>query len=349
MTERRDMEPDDAMLEAASAWFLRLEAGDETAFDGFDEWLMADERHAVAFRDVEAAWSAVGQHAAKPELIIGRRDALARAGQVARRRYARAPWRETGRTSRMALAAATVVLAVVAMMPRSIEPEDVGAATASQVLYQTAFGESRNLTLPDNSRLSLDTQSAVAVAPSGRVVDVLRGQAYFEVAKDEARPFVVRAAGRRVVALGTEFNVALDAKAVSVTLVEGRVNVETSGPARAEGAQLYYALTPGEQLEIDGEGNVSTRHLADVLAATAWRRGKLVFRNEPLGEAAAQINRYSRNKLVIGDSATAHIRVSGVFNLGDADAFAEAVGTYLGVRVSRQKDLTLVLKSAPEG
>jgi len=230
----------------------------------------------------------------------------------------------------LAAAAAAGIFGVRAFRER---PENVNTGT----------GERRALTLSDRSRVTADAHSALTAAYGGdrREVELHKGRAYFEVAKDAARPFRVIAGTRTVTALGTAFTVEMRDGKVAVTLVEGRIAI---GDMRAPSRATIDDLRPFEQQVFAGDGDVGTRTMLDAGRALGWREGKLFFDDEPLAAAAARMNDYSNERIsVTGPAAT--LRINGMFMAGQTDAFVEALQTYYGVTADRDGDgITLRLR-----
>lgn len=199
--------------------------------------------------------------------------------------------------------------------------------------FSTGIGEQRIVRLADGTRVTLNSSTRLSVAYQGtrRLVRIEGGEAYFEVAKDVTRPFLVDAGRHRVRALGTSFVVRYESQRVAVTLVEGKVAVlseEPSGPKRE------IVLTPGERLTVQGK----TRARIDapgIEALTAWRRGEVLLDGMTLAEAVAEMNRYDRTPLVIDDPAIAGLRVSGIYHMGDSETFAKMVAQLYGIRIVR--------------
>lgn len=210
--------------------------------------------------------------------------------------------------------------------------------------YGTAIGEQRLVTLKDGSRIRLDTSSRVRVRlrSSERQVELAAGQAFFEVAPDPSRPFVVRADGAAITALGTRFDVSRRSSGVEVTLVEGKVRVDGS----AKNRKGSWTLKPGEQVMLSADLPAPRIRAVDAGSATSWTTGRLVFQGAPLSEAVAEVNRYSRRKVVLQDPKLAATTVSGAFDSGDIEAFVAAVSNIYGVTADRSNDREIRLKPA---
>jgi transmembrane sensor len=215
----------------------------------------------------------------------------------------------------------------------------------------TEIGERSIVVLPDGSKVTLNTASAVRADYSGRErrVTLVRGEAFFDVAKDPTRPFVVSARSRQVVAVGTAFDVRLQDRQLRVTLVDGRVRVvEPSADAASASAgpelkrHPEVTLEAGTALIARDDGADLTERL-DADRATSWRTGRLVFDGDRLADVVAEMNRYSHEKLVIADASLENRKVSGVFEPANDWAFAKALEAYGIARATRQSATTIVL------
>lgn len=224
--------------------------------------------------------------------------------------------------------------------------------------YQTAVGGAQTVVLSDGTRMFLntDTQVRVDLGSKQRTVNIESGEAAFEVAKEVARPFVVRAAGSEVVALGTAFSVRFKpsrggaGESLTVTLLEGKVSVRpvAGGDGSAMAPVQALVMQPGERVRFaKAPGrDVVTRQELDrprLDQVTAWKRNEAVFDRTSLGDAVAEMNRYSRTPLVlVGDLARAEWLVSGQFRTGDNAGFANALAALHGL-VVRERDGRLEL------
>ena len=236
--------------------------------------------------------------------------------------------------------AAACTMAVIAflMLPGAL-------LSTKKDLVQTAVGETRTLALQDGSRIVLDRSSKLRVAytATGRDVELLDGQAHFEVAKDAHRPFRVHTKSVEVVAVGTTFDVAALPLRTTVTLIEGRVNVRTIS-ATPQAAARVEALTPGQQLEIAADGHLLDHQAVNIDNVTAWQRGMVVIDDAPLPEALEVMNRYSPTHLVVlGGPALQSRRVSGVFRVGDVETEAIVLEKYFGLKEAGRSDWEIVL------
>jgi len=211
--------------------------------------------------------------------------------------------------------------------------------------YRTGVGEAQSVLLSDGTRMTLNTDTRVRVdlGAAQRTVKVDSGEAVFEVAKDAKRPFVVRAASSEVVAVGTVFAVRFTppgknagaGEALAVTLLEGQVSLRPEAGAHASDVapRQPVLMQPGDRVRLtrsNARQPATTQQLdrPRIDQLMAWRRSEAVFDNATLGEAVAEMNRYSRTPVVLmADLAAAPWRVSGQFSTGDSAGFANALAS----------------------
>ncbi len=317
----------DPVRHEAAAWFARLRADDvsEREREQFQRWLADDDRHRAAYERMEALWSSLGAHAGRPEIgqALRKSELLQRRPAVVQRpRHRQAPaW--------FAVAALLLVVLAGGWFAWHAQQADVRT-------YSTGIGEQRTLMFGDGSRVTLDTDTRLSAsfsAKSRRLV-LEKGRAFFHVAKDAGRPFLVMAQGGVVRAVGTQFDVYAHDDLVEVTLVEGRVEVTPDG-----GEQHLHAsptiMNAGQRLLMGKSYATPVVESANTGAAVAWLSGKLVFNDTPLPAAVAQFNRYSASKIIIGDAAVGQLHVSGVFRDNDSQTFVDALHGAYGITISR--------------
>ncbi len=358
MTVREVIALNDVGPESAARWCVRLAQGQMTPeeHDALDAWLAADPVNRTHLDRAVATWHGVEGFAGAPEIVAMRGQALESA-----RRAHRMQWARAFLSSRewMGVAAAALLLIVVGL--------GVGLSTSLMPqTYQTGIGERRVVVLEDGSRISLDAASEVKVRYTGdqRRLWLERGRAKFDVAKNPLRPFSVAVKGEVVVATGTSFSVELVKSQVRVVLYEGHIAVlaqpqagTTLRPLRIGRDHLPTdaALTPGHELitlspEEAGVGAKAVPPVVvseiDPVRSRSWEEGQLVFDDEPLTTAVERVNRYSNQKVIVGDSVAGAARISGVFNAGDTSAFVDGVTSLLPVK-ARPGDHAVELVTPP--
>lgn len=336
------MTPDrmDAIDDVAIVWCMRshdapLSPADQEALA---TWLAADPRHAERLESVRGLWDGLDDHAHTPELLMLRRQALGAVQQAGARRWTA---RHIPRAGWLAAAAAAVLLAIglLAMLH-----------TPSRY-YETAVGERRTVILADGSTMTLDADTGVRVrfTDDRRELTLDHGRASFKVAKNPLRPFAVTSGNSMVVAVGTAFSVEQLADQVRVALYEGHVAVlrkMAEGPAtqfavvRGARETAEQALTPGHELIVSPDTPLATLRTAAI--SDRLEGGQLSFTDEPLLIAVQRINRYNVGKPIVVTPEASAIRISGVFNAGDIDAFLQGVVAAFPVRAfSSQRTILL--------
>lgn len=343
----------------AAAWVVKLHGPHRTpALEAaFHAWLSQDAENRRQFERVTEVWD----------------DARGiPLGGVSRPAY----WNRVTGTRRWAIAAVTLLVF------GGVGVSGYWAWFAN--MYRTRVGEQRVIRLDDGSRVSLnsDTRLEIKFSRDQRWVSLSRGEAYFEVAHNPNRPFVVSAGRHDVTAVGTTFLVRYDADITAVTLVEGKVIVSNAAAPRSVqeqdrsplrpiqekssqqvtdrqqqplpdssgglapgiqhpahrsghddgGSAQVLTLTPGERLVLapNAGPKLDSPHIE---AVTAWRRGEVVLDKTPLADAAAEMNRYEDDKLVIGSPEVGKLRISGIYRVGDSAGFAQTIGKLYRLQV----------------
>jgi transmembrane sensor len=202
----------------------------------------------------------------------------------------------------------------------------------------TDRAEVREIELPDGSRITLGPQTQVEMAftASERRVRLSSGEAYFAVAHDQARPFVVEAQGAVIRDIGTEFEVKSGAQGIRVTVAHGIVDVvEPTRLSNLAGARVH-RLVAGQQVSLTPTAlSVQTQAAPAPALPAAWREGFLIYENATLAEVVADANRYSPTPIVIDDPAIGRLRVTTAYRTDQIDQMLSIVGASLPVTVSR--------------
>lgn len=311
-----DQTVSDQQVAEAAAWMAHLHGSRRTpdSDKGHQLWLQEDAARRKAWEAATEVWEETG-------LLQG--VALEKGIRAI---LPEAPKKEHPMRQRLAVAAGVALLAAGAGML---------FWARSNGIY-TGVGEQRVVALDDGSRVVLNTASRIVVSYSGRLrkIELKSGEARFDVAKQNDRPFVVIAGDRRIDALGTAFVVRHDPGRTAITLVEGRVKVGPIGPGTVASARSSHEspasepgvvmLHPGQRLTFDSGAppRVDNPELAKLIA---WQRGEIVMDGMKLRDAVVEMNRYSARKLEVASESAGDLVVSGVFQSGDSLSFARAV------------------------
>jgi len=299
----------------AAAWLARLHADDRSPADeeAFRIWLSASPDNATAFEAVDRMWGAVGgAHCTN---------------DFARVRTARAPRLDR----RAAMAGITLLLAGAGSL--------AFWRSASARVYETDVGEQKHVALDDGSQLFLDARTRLVVDFSDtiRAASLDYGQVNFRIAPDINRPFVVEAAQRKIVATQCNFDVRCVGGEVQVLLIHGEADV---APVSASRGSPVERLRSGERLVASVD--MERRDRPNLNRALAWQSGSVVFENTNLADAVQEMNRYSMDRLEVS-SSVADLKVSGVYRVGDNEAFARSIAKLLPIAVRRDGDSYLLV------
>jgi transmembrane sensor len=286
----------------------------------FDAWYAADTRHKGAYARAMAIYNAINlatvSQPPEPAAMAPAERPLA-----ARRR------------AFMHGALAACLAATVGALAFSTLHED-------QVLA-TAKGEFRKVPLQDKSVATINSGSRMAVefTSKQRKIDLQQGEAWFEVAKDKTKPFIVQAGDARVRAVGTAFAVRRFEGGTEVLVTEGTVEVWSQG-STAQRRQL----AAGERAFLARRASAISvsRQPAEVNRKLAWREGNLILKNQTLSDAVADFNRYSPKTIVITDAALGSKRLFGQYKLDAPELFAKDVSTVLAVPVTITADTIFI-------
>jgi transmembrane sensor len=360
------MPDDDSLTLEATEWLIRLrdEEVDPQMIADWERWLAVSVNHRRAFVQVQALWEAVGQIETLPwptdaEVVNDRYAAeepvstwRARSNLSRNRTAAMVHRLRAGVARRPLAAAAAALLGVVCAgyawrAAHDLPPASVLAST----VLETNTAENTSFSLPDGSAVFLGGASRVTVVltPEHRSLRLDRGEAFFEVAHDPARPFTVRAGPAEVTAVGTAFDVRRSADGVVVAVTHGVVKIaaldlpELPTGSSARQGQLH----AGQAAELSQSG-WSSPATVNVPAMTAWRDGRLQYSSEPLRVVVAELTRYSNVPVEIADSGVGDVRVTATVFEGDVHGWLEGLEQALPVKVDFGKDRIVISKRAAD-
>jgi len=327
MTDTHDT-PSGSLHERAIFWVTRLNSGDCTDQErqDFEAWLEQSETHRAAHHKVEAFWNGLSQiePLAGPQLAAAR--AYLREARQSRRVFS---------GKRLARAGGLSLVLITGFLP-------LWWSWLTTDTYRTAKGESTSIQLSDGSRINLntDTELSVQYTSARRSVKLEHGEALFSVVHNVEKPFEVIAADGRIQDIGTRFNVYRQADRVSVTVLEGEVSVTAGQSPTAQN------LIPGQQISYDSTGHISAISRADTDAITAWQKGQLVFKGQPLSAVLEQLSRYHDTSLQIDGSGLRTLKVSGVFPTDNLTLALNTIGGALPIKVNQTETNIFVIAPA---
>jgi len=334
MTGRSDDGDRDAIDAQASGWLVRLGEGamPPEEEERLRQWRAADIRHERTFAAMQRTWADIGGLADLGGLVAVPPPVAASQGPDRSRR-----WTRFGFASMGGAAAAAAALFLVA--PRSLP--------VSSQHFRTGLAQTRAITLPDGSQVTLGARSAIDVdfSRGERRVTLSGGEAFFEVAHDAARPFLVAAGPSIIRDVGTKFNVNLGDGSVGVSVMEGLVRIDRAAGGGGTGAaQLLRAGQRAElALSAPAAADASDEPAPPIVtsiehAPGAWREGRLVYDNVRLADLVTDVNRYYAPGVVLETRADGDLRVTGSFKPNEIPAFMDALGATLPVSTVEAPD-----------
>lgn len=357
---KRDEQDDAQRLETAADWMLRLR--DETASEAeilrWMQWCEADARNQSAFNRVQQVWALSGRLAGEV-----RNGELVCAGSAPRvepatQRPAWLDWLNDLAAPRRIVSVGLAGAAVVAIGALWSLRGDLGrpdGAGPAAVVPAEPVQEAR---LADGSTVELAAQSTIAVHYSERerALELQGGEAYFSVAPDARRPFIVSAGAIRVRAIGTAFNVRRAGDRVVVTVMHGKVDVyrageyadEVTGAAASEGGHAV-RVSPGSRVIWDAASPNPVVASVKPSSALAWREGRLEYTSEPLAAVIADFNRYSKRPVIIRGDAIRSLRFSGTLLTNATEEWLYALPGQFPVRIEEQDDAYVIHPREPWG
>ena len=316
----------------ASAWLVRVRAGDETEADwlGLEAWLSESPAHLDAFERVEALWAELDGHTQAiaanladdtvPDAVV---LPFAPRRKAATNGVRWAPW-----AAGLGTAAAAAVVAALVLQP------------VQATVYATGHGEKRHLVLQDGTQVDLNAGSKISVAYDGhsRRVQVDDAEATFDVAHDTHRPFLISVGDQQIRVVGTQFNVRRRDAGLTLTVSRGVVEVR---PLAGEAPAVR--LTVGDQLaHHDGDASSVVRKVP-AEETFAWQQHRLICHDCTLVGVAGELSRAFAKPVDVAPSARS-VTFTGVLVLDNEDAVVERLGAFLPIKADRTSD-RIVLNS----
>ena len=328
----------DPVLQAAAEWFFELRSDDVSVerIAEWQEWLAADAANRRAFERIEAFW-----HASETLDV----PAWPTDAEVAADRYRGAEsvseWRQRMASFGLRLRRPWIA-AIAASVVGLFAAGTWFVRHAPAIAVATQVGETRSLSLPDGSTVSVGGRSTIEArfAETSREIALEQGEAFFHVARDVTRPFVVHAGSTAITAVGTAFNVRRAESGVTVSVAEGVVRISSPEGDIA-------TVNAGEQARVPFRAQPH----ADVVPVDAgsiagWRDGRLQYMDEPLGAVLEDLARYSARKIVVDDARVGELRITGIVFQQNVDGWLAGIQATLPVRVRRLEDGSVRIESA---
>ncbi|GEO01022.1 iron dicitrate transporter FecR [Novosphingobium sediminis] len=309
----------------AAEWVARMDSGSWTEADeaALQTWLAADPRRQGLLLQTQAAWML-------PDAL--REQEAAEVPAPANDTGGK--WMRRGVLGGMIAASAAAIITVRGGLSRDAD-------------FVTRVGEIRRVPLDDGSIMTINSGSELKVSLSRRAreIQLLQGEAWFDVAKDAERPFIVASGPVRAKAVGTAFSVRKRDDGVEVLVTEGVVETWSD-----QDSSRRLTVTAGERAVIKEWALVHYREgdTPPVDRALAWRNGMIDLNGTTLREAADEFNRYNQRQIVIADPGLASEQFDGLFKLDDPEGFAETLKVTLPVAINTSDPHTIRVERSNE-
>lgn len=316
----------------ASEWLIRLrEAPDDTRLGhAFAAWRDADPDHERVWGEVQAIFELIGHVEARyaadlAPMTVTPSATLPPTGRLGR---ARRFWSRDGKTLWKGIVAGAVAACLAILIGPAL-------LLRMQADHMTSAGQLERITLDDGSQVRLGPDSAIAVAYSAghRDIRLLKGQAWFEVRPDRARPFQVQADRLRATALGTAFDVRMIGTDHSVAVGHGRVRIDGAGDGHATQIQPMALLNAGDWVDLMPDRRVVTGHQASNLAGI-WQTGSIIIRGRTVKDAIEELRPWYRGRIFLASDAIGAQRVTGIYRLSDPEDALRALVEPHGGRIT---------------
>lgn len=348
------------VLEQASAWIVRLRSDQVSTQDkeDFALWLAASKRHQAAFDEMMVLWDVMGSE----PLVEKTSPISALLGQVSANNgptasndccefefdhssQSSSPQIQTTSNNTgnvgtaqnfrlkpiQSLAALTTLAASFLLIAIFVFYSPTNGISVEQnpalTLYSTPIGIQQRYTLPDGSIVELNTNSTISVRyeEGFRHLDLIQGEAHFDVKPDPSRPFVVEAGQGQVTAIGTAFNIQVSTFGTTVgemivAVTEGKVSVTDR-----QRLNQKIALIAGQQSHVSRYGDIGQAQTADLKLVSAWREKTLIFRSTELSAALEELNRYLAEPVDVSHPSLSNLSITGTFSLEAPEATLSAI------------------------
>jgi transmembrane sensor len=282
----------------------------------FQQWLQQSPAHQKAWQDINQFWSSL--------------DTINLDDLVEQKTHNRQFIKFKSRPVKTALAlAASLLLALGLFLPK------INYYLAD---YNVAAGQQKQITLSDGSSILLNTNSAFSVSfnQQQRLITLHQGEAFFQVAADKTRPFIVQTSAGQVRALGTAFDVKQQDQQTQVIVFEHAVSITTTQGLRLE------KLQTAEQLKFSAD-SVQTASKVNLQRAAPWHQQRMVFQDKALVDVVAELNRYRSGKIICLNDSIKNLPITGVFGIADTELALQAIEQSLPVRITRITDQLILL------
>jgi len=344
MSNVHSLKNDDAMFEQASLWIAKMDRSlTPQECEEFKTWLAGNDLHQKLIIEMASMWDKLDSLENLADLfpVVNKKSAVESDSKA----------KHWGLTL-----AASVILAVLVGLLTNNDLIHLFTGEQEYVRYETAVGESSTIYLPDNSKVSLNTNSVLLVRYTDdfRLLDLQRGELHVEVAHDKSRPLSVLAKQKVIQAVGTAFSVQVRDLEIELIVTDGKVLIgELTQEQSANEETLAIpvsglAVSKGEVASLGvikrGADRVAPIDSQTIKQSLSWRQGNLVFKGETLAQAMSEVSRYTSVKFEIADEELKSMKIAGRFKTGDVKGLIGALNQNFNIKVDRVNKNLVVLR-----
>lgn len=348
----------DRIIDEAAEWFILMDGSDSTDKDqeNFALWLNESSFHRREFAEVSGLWDEAALYGAELDSSSGAVYSFSNTQKP--KKYPTQKiifWQDWRKIAALLFVGVMITGSVSFILSRP----DTMVEVASAQNFETRKGESRRFSLEDGSFVELNTDSHVEVdfSTRQRKITLVKGEVFFEVAKDKFKPFIVTVDNTQVKAIGTQFNIHKRLEKIEVTVLEGKVRVSNHGKSGSYTSQLNWVrdLSAGEQVIAytgPSENNLAAKNMVympeklNLSAVLSWRNNKLIFDNRELIDVIEDFNRYNDQTMVLVDIDLQKLKISGTFNPNDPESFIQSLEQLANIRSEANPDGSILLYKA---
>lgn len=351
MTNSFEVLPD-YINEQASEWFSLVQSGNVTEEDQLriDAWLSESLEHKKAYQQIESVWVVLAEQSSADEVMALRRSVqsnwiLAKSKWIIYSLLA--GFQNT--INLLARKPANYALAVTFLLLVTGVALNEQPSSSAVNFYATKTGQIQTLILTDGSEITLGAKSKIKIKidNSERAAELLYGEAFFDIASDKSRPFLVLADNVAIEVIGTQFNVLKRSKSINVSVLEGQVNVSnrvTQSSNKNMGNLV--SLTAGQQVVKTNNSSFGQIASIDIAGLATWRSGRLIFTETTLGDVITDASRYYDGKFSMQSDELASKKVTLSLRTDQVDQLPQMLAQVLPIDYRQIPGNIIVLENS---
>jgi transmembrane sensor len=325
----------DKLREVAIGWFIRIKdaEADDPLRSKFEQWLMANVAHQQAYADISKVWESFDST-----------DDLVKLADIADQD---AFFQQATHSKKIKNVIAGAMAAVAIGMGGLLGFQTWHAQPTMQIIAQAESGQVKSQRLEDGTLMTMNTGTDIEVTyyRDRRLVTLKRGEAIFEVSRDESRPFIIDSGKAKITVLGTRFAVNRLSKLVRVSVDHGTVKVEPQNAERSTHTSALI-LHDGEVAEVKHDNTKPSHSHHQASDAFAFEKGMVIFEEADLDEIAETLSRYRKLPLVAEQPVSSKVHISSMLKTNAIETFINQMPELAPVRIVPTAQATVIKSHA---